>query len=38
MKNNRLNSIVTKHKNFQKKYQKVLGRKNYICKTEPNEN
>jgi hypothetical protein len=29
----RLNSVVHKHKNFQKKYQKILCKKNQICKT-----
>lgn len=33
----RLNLLITKHKSFQKKYQKGFGKKHYV-KTEPNEN
>ena len=34
--NSRISMLVNKHKHYQKKYQKVLGKKHQVCKTEPN--
>lgn len=34
--NSRISMLVNKHKNYQKKYQKALGKKHQVCKTEPN--
>ena len=30
--------LVSKHKHYQKKYQKIIGKKQQVCKTEPNQN
>ena len=37
-KNNRLNSLITKHKFFRKKFTGPACRHAIVCKTEPNEN